>query len=336
VTAGVPAPQRIGEFGTNGGLILDNTMSGVTGVDRDLAAMAAGGLGLVRASPLWEITEPQAPVGGQHRYRWQTDDFLAAKLAAHGFKWIALLGYSPGWASDTPNQLHGAPRTAADFAAYAGAVAHRYHGPIVAYEIWNEENSTTFWRPRPDPARYAALYLAARSAIHREDPGVPVLVGGLADAYGAAFLSQLLSRPEIRADMVDGVAIHPYGRDPAAVLARVAAYRTLMRQSGAADVPLYVTEYGWSTQPAGSPTWAPERERVQWIGQVARALLHSDCDVRLVTFYAWKTAERKPNLADDWYGVAHPGVPLGPLIKSMAGIVQELRRPAPSVPLCPA
>ena len=42
--------------------------------------------------------------------------------------------------------------------------------PVVAYEIWNEPNGGWFWLPRPDPARYADMYIRARAAIKGVDP----------------------------------------------------------------------------------------------------------------------------------------------------------------------
>jgi polysaccharide biosynthesis protein PslG len=270
--------------------------------DRQLTGAAAAGLGLARVAPLWEFTEPRPPVGGVHHYDWRYDDLIAGRLAAHGFRWVALLAYAPGWASATATELHGAPSTPSDYAAYAAAVAARYRGRIAAYEIWNEENSSVFWRPAPDPAAYAQLYLAARAAIHRVDPGVPVLIGGLANT-GSAYLAELLRRPELRGQ-VDGVAVHPYGRDPAEVLDRVRGYRLQLRGLGAGDVPLYVTEYGWATEPVGGRTYATAAERGPFIGAVAQALLRSDCQVRMVVFYAWTTAQSNPASADQWYGVA--------------------------------
>ncbi len=278
-------------------------------IDRQLAAAAAADLGLVRVAPLWEFTEPSPPRGGQHLYTWRFDDFIAARLAAHSFKWIAVLAYAPGWNSLEPAKLHAAPRSPRDFAAYAEALARRYRGQITAYEIWNEENSPIFWRPRPDAAAYAQLYLAARAAIHLADPGAPVLIGGLAN--GTPFLSELLAIPGV-AGQIDGVAVHPYDAGPLQVVARVRDYRRTLRSLGAGNVPLYVTEYGWATRPAGNPTYAPASQQGPFIGEVATALLRSDCNVRAAVFYAWTTAQRNPFDRDQWYGIASPsGGPTG-------------------------
>jgi hypothetical protein len=331
-----PAPAgsaRATAFGADVDQIFLGPSAAAGDADRQLAGAAAAGLGLARAAPLWEFTEPRPPVGGVHHYDWRYDDLIAGRLAAHGFRWLALLAYAPGWASATPTELHGAPVTPSDYAAYAGALAGRYRGRIAAYEIWNEENSATFWHPAPDPAAYARLYLAARAAIHRVDPGVPVLIGGLANT-GSAFLTELLRRAELRGQ-IDGVAVHPYGRDPAQVLGRVRGYRLQLRTLGAGDVPLYVTEYGWATQPVGGRTYATAAQRGPFISDVAQALLRSDCGVRMVVFYAWTTAQGNPASADQWYGVASPDGAPNSGTAAVAGAARTLVAPAgPSVPLC--
>lgn len=330
-TTPAPAAQRISDFGADVSEVFLGRNLQAAGVDRELAAAAATGLGLARAAPLWEFTEPTPPHDGRHVYDWRFDDFISRSLAAYGFKWIAVLAYSPGWASLTPTELHGAPRSTADFAAYAGALAARYRGQIAAYEIWNEENSPTFWRPAPDPASYARLYQAARAAIHAVDPGVPVLVGGLAN--GTSFLADLLAIPGFTSQ-VDGIAVHPYGTNPRQVIDRVRDYRLELRSMGAADVPLYVTEYGWSTEPAGNPTYAPATEQGPFIGEVAQTLLRSDCDVRDVIFYAWMTAQRDRTDRDQWYGVASATAAATDATEVVARTARSLLAGGAAVRLC--
>lgn len=329
-----PAASRTTNFGVDVSELffsLRGTLDATT-ADRELAAAAADGVGVVRVAPLWEFTEPLPPRDGHDHYDWRFDDFIAGRLAAHGFRWIAVLAFAPSWASETPSELHGAPRDPADFAAYAGALAHRYRGAIVAFEVWNEENSPEFWRSTPDAGRYAQLYLAARAAIHHADPGVPVLVGGLANG-ARSFLSALLSNPELR-NNVDGIAIHPYAPDPAQVLARVRDYRKQLRALGAGRVPLYVTEVGWSTQPTSSKTWAPDAQRGPYIQEVATGLLRSDCNVRSVILYAWTTPERDPTTADDWYGVARKDAAPSPTTEAVARTARALLEPGEQARLC--
>lgn len=324
LTRGGRGPQRSPEFGADMGVLFQSHDPPAV-VDRALASAAASGLGLARVAPLWELTEPSPPHRGRHRYDWRYDDFIAKELAGHGFHWVAVLAFAPAWASVEPGVLHAAPRGVAQYAAYASAVARRYHGLISAFEIWNEEDLPVFWRPFPDPAAYARLYAAARAAIHRVDPGVPVLIGGLAGGH-RSYVSELLRQPGLRGQ-VDGLAVHTYAATPAGMLAQVRAYRRRLAAQGFGAVPLYVTEYGWSSRPivrapGGFPvppgSYAPPSVRPGFIVQAARDVLSSGCNVRMAVFYAWVTPQNTPVTLYQWYGVAAPNGAATPASRAIA------------------
>jgi hypothetical protein len=256
---------------------------------------------------------------------WRYDDYIANQLARHDLRWVPVLAFAPAWASVTPGVLHAAPRGTANYAAYAAAVARRYPGLIAAFEVWNEENTLTFWRPSPDPVAYARLYAAARIAIHRADPGVPVLIGGLAGGH-TRFLHTLLEQPELRG-AIDGVAIHAYAPTPGAVLNQVEVDRRKLDQQGFGTVPLYVTEYGWSsrritTSPLRPPvppgSYVPLAQRPGFIVEAARDVLASGCNVRMAIFYAWLTQERDPTSLYQWYGVSTPAGASTPATQTIA------------------
>jgi hypothetical protein len=321
---GALAPARSPEFGADMGVMFQARYPSAV-VDRSLATAARTGLGLARVAALWELTEPAPPRRGHHRYDWRYDDLIAKQLAGHGFRWVAVLGFAPGWAANEPGVLHAAPRGTADFAAYAAAVARRYRGLISAVEVWNEENLRIFWRPAPNPVTYARLYEATRTAVHSVDPGVPVLVGGLAGGH-RRFLDRLLGQPELRG-RVDGVAIHAYAATPNGVLAQVRAHRLALDELGFGSVPLYLTEYGWSSRPVqnvpgGFPvppgSFAPPTVRPGYIVQTARDVLASGCNVRMAIFYAWLTRQRSPAALYQWYGVAAPNGAATPATQTIA------------------
>jgi polysaccharide biosynthesis protein PslG len=317
-------PPRSPDFGADMGVLFQDHDSPAV-VDRALASAAAAGLGVARVAPLWELTEPMPPQRGRHRYDWRYDDFIAKELAGHGFRWVAVLAFAPSWASVQPGVLHAAPRGTAAYAAYAAAVARRYRGLISAFEVWNEEDLPVFWRPGPDPATYARLYEAARTAIHHVDPAIPVLIGGLAGGH-PRFLNDLLRQPELR-DQVDGVAIHTYAATPARMLAQVRTYRLRLEGPGFGAVPLYVTEYGWSSRPIaraprGFPvpagSYAPPSVRPGFIVQAAQDVLASGCNVRMAIFYAWVTPQHTPVTLYQWYGVAAPDGAATPASRAIA------------------
>lgn len=321
-----PAPParvpQAPDFGADVGQIFQLQVFSHAEVDRLLSAAEADGLGLARASPMWEVTEPRPPVGGRHHYDWRYDDFLARALRRHHLRWVAILAYAPRWASRAPYTIHGAPRSVADYAAYARAVARRYHGLIAAYEVWNEENSSAFWRPRPDPTAYARLYLAAHAAIRSVDHRAPVIIGGLADG-NHGFLDRLLRDRNLRGK-VGGLAVHPYARDPSAVLARVRLYRAQLRSLGWGRLPMYVTEFGWSTSPPGNLTYATRQQQSTFVAFTATALAHSGCGVRMEIFYAWFTPEFDRRAVNDWYGLSPAGGPSPAVSRTLSEAARAL------------
>jgi hypothetical protein len=301
---------------------------------------------VARSDALWEATEPQAPADGRHRYDWTFDDTIAGSLAAHGLTWLPILDYTAPWAQSVPGQDHSPPRSPADYAAYASAFAGRYGAggsfwrqhpqltpaPVGTIEIWNEPDNAQFWKPAPDPAGYASLYLSARSAIDAVDPGIRVIVGGLTDA--PAFLPAMVqAQPALRGH-IDGVAIHPYG-PPATVIAKVRAARAALVALGMASVPLYVTEFGWTTNPPGALDYVAGDRRPAYIESTLAALGHIGCGVAASLLYTWITPQRTRADSQDWYGIAPPA---GGATAATAAFTAGLRaadRPGTSTAACP-
>ena len=306
------------QLGANVGLLFNLRTYSRRQIDAQLAALARTGATLARADAAWEATEPDPPAGGVAHFQWEFDDGIAAALAAHRLRWLPVIDYSPPWARSIRGVDHSPPVSAADYASYAGALAARYgpggsfwrthpglpREPVQTYEIWSEPDSAFFWKPRPAPTAYAQLYVRARAAIKSVQPQARVIIGGL--THPTAFLPALLSaRPALRGH-IDGVAIHPYGRDPQAVLARVRRARQTLRSLGMAGVPLYVTEFGWRTRPARGSYFAPASERPRLIFRTLAALRRTDCGLAAVLLYAWFSPERGQRNGQYWFGIDPP------------------------------
>jgi hypothetical protein len=159
-----------------------------------------------------------------------------------------------------------------------------------------------------------------------------VIVGGL--IHPAWFLSAMLGADPGIAGQIDGVGIHPYGANPAAVLAGVRTARLAMRSDGLASVPLYVTEFGWTTHPSKARDWASERVRPGYISRTVSALGHTDCAIAGVMLYAWSTPQRNPANAEDWFGISPPGAGASPDTKAFASALGAAAAAAPTRPLC--
>ncbi len=315
-------------------------------IDAQLRALRQTGATVARSDALWEYGERVAPVNGVHHYDWRFDDLIAGSLAAHGLQWLPILDYSPGWARSVAGQDHSPPRSAEAFAAFAAALAARYGAggtfwrerpklkaqPVSTYEVWNEPDNKEFWVPTPDAARYVDLYLSARDAIAAVDPGARVIVGGLTSI--STFLPAMVrARPGL-AGHLDGVAIHPYGPNPLVVLARVRGARSVLVSLGMSSVPLYVTEFGWTTQPAGAQGWAPEPLRPGYISSTIDALGHVNCGLASVILYTWVTPERNPADSGDWFGIHPPDGGDTPDTSAFANALRAAGQPAKTIRLC--
>ncbi len=339
-------PPATEQFGANVNSLLSDPGFAPQLVDAQLAALRASGATVARSDAFWETAEPHPPVGGVHTYDWSFDDRVAGLLARHGLAWLPIIDYTTSWAQSIPGRDHSPPTSSADYAAYAGALAARYGGggsfwrghpnlpaePVGTYEIWNEPDNAAFWSPTPDASRYDDLYIEAREAITGVDPTARVIVGGLTNPDG--FLPAMLNaRPGLRGH-IDGVAIHPYGPAPRAVLANVARARRLLRALQLESVPLYVTEFGWTTRPPGALHYLPERLRPGYISLAIAALGHVDCGVADVLLYTWVTSRRETTNSEDWFGIQSPDGASSPDSDAFVAGLRAAAAPQAPIPLC--
>jgi len=319
--AAPPAPGLAAPAGEAYGVSVNRLFNDATStpgqLDAQLSALRATGATVARSDALWEASEPTAPRAGLHHWVWTFDDTVAGALADHSLTWLPIVDYTAPWAQSVPGQDHSPPRSAADYAAYAQAFAARYGAggafwrahpgltarPVTTIEIWNEPDNGEFWTPAPDAAAYARLYLAARAAIDAVDPTARVVVGGLTNP--TAFLPAMIQAVPAMAGHVDGVAIHPYGT-PSVVLAKVRGARATLTALGMDAVPLYVTEFGWTTSPPGALDYVAAARRPSWIRSTLATLGHLDCGLAAVVLYTWVTPQRDPADSQDWFGIENP------------------------------
>ncbi len=295
-----------------------NTFSAAQ-ISAALQALAATGATDARSDSLWEASEPSPPAHARHHYDWTFDDRIALALAQHGLRWLPIIDYTVWWAESIPGQDHSPPKYPLDYAAYAAAFAGRYGSggtfwrlhprlsprPVQTLEIWNEPDGGIFWLPGPNPPAYANLYADTRQAVKALDPAMRVIIGGL--GHPVAFLPAVLrARPDMRGH-IDGVGVHPYASNPMTMLVRLQTDRRLLERLGLARVPLYATEFGWTSHPRGALNYLPEALRPGYISATMSAFAHTNCVVAGIFLYTWVTPERNRGVSDDWFGIHPPG-----------------------------
>src|SRR6185312_6859168 len=304
-------------YGVNAQTVFDNSSSTW---GPQLAAMAAGGIQLVRYDARWQNVEPNAPSGGHHSYNWSQFDSIVTALAQHNLRWYPIIDYSTNWAGVTRGDSNSevAQNHVADFATYANVFAQRYgrggafwksHSslpqlPVLQYEIWNEENANLFYHPQANaPEHFADLYMAARAAIKPVDPQAEVVVGGLALGTGGGgvdentFLQRMVAhRPDMKGN-TDAVALHPYQANLVTTEMRIAGFRATVDALLGARVPIEITEVGWASTSTAEP------QRGDYLAALADQPPRSDCNITRLIPYSWTSAEQNRSRTDDWFGI---------------------------------
>lgn len=232
----------------------------------DYELMQLAGIESVRLPMNWASTEPQASDIGEPD--WSDFDNQVAHAAEHGMAVFPFLWGTPEWVALHP----GAEPVESEWqrrawSRFLRSAVERYGPggefwlenpdlprlPIRRWEIWNEENIVTFSH-RPDPRRFAELIRISGRLLHRVDPGSEVIVGGFfgrplqtpPNVQSGDFLSRLYRSGRVKR-FFDGVALHPYVADAAAMRAEIVNLRRVMRVHHDAATPLYVTELGWGS-----------------------------------------------------------------------------------------
>lgn len=126
--------------------------------------------------------------------------------------------------------------------------------PVLSFELWNEPNLATFWKPSPDFWQYTQMAKAATFDLKKEFPDKDVLVASTASQEQPAFFEVLLRNNII--EYADELSIHPYTYpyDPdERHIVRVPQYLEGFENYGG-WMNIGITEYGWPTHDAYNGT----------------------------------------------------------------------------------
>jgi hypothetical protein len=221
-----------------------------TDLGRELDAYKAAGAAWIRVDVAWSTYSQSG---------WVPTDRVITAARSRGLQVLGILGYTPS----SLGTVDGAAADALLFANYAAAATARYMlDGVHAWEIWNEPNLTSFWRPKPDPVAYVRLLQLAYHAIHATDPTATVIAGALSPATDAPDGSQVSPTTYLAAMLAHGAAghmdalsVHPYcfPADPADTstwswntFQRVPLLRQELANAGLA-IPIWLTEFGAPT-----------------------------------------------------------------------------------------
>ena len=238
----------------------------------EFALMANTGAEVFRAPISWREVEQDPPIQvfGRtiHTYDWTETDREIRRASEFGLAIHAGLIDTPYWvAKDARTSPVRSKEGAEGWSAFVAAAVARYGrggsfwtenptltvNPPIAYQVWNEQNTDGRYLPKPNPREYAELFTRAGEAIRASEPGAQILPGGMfgtpqtefsIDAWD--FIRILLAQPGV-AQYVDAVGVHPYSPNLRGVRYQLKIMRKQLDKLGYTDMPLQVTELGWSS-----------------------------------------------------------------------------------------
>jgi hypothetical protein len=230
---------------------------GVSSRDRTQTVADVQDLGAkwMRVTMSWSDVETSK--GTYSPSHWDT---AIAAAATSGTKLLVTVYTSPSWASGRAEDS-APPLNPADYANFMRYAAARWGDKVDAWEIWNEQNSSTFWSTGPSPSGYANLLKAAYPAVKSADPTALVVYGGVSH-NDYRFIEQSYAAVPDLGDYYDVMATHPYptpayqppestwldgdGRLAVRAFSSYREIRNVMLANGD-DKPLWFTEFGWAT-----------------------------------------------------------------------------------------
>jgi hypothetical protein len=232
---------------------------------KDFNRMGKGRVGTLRYEVSWNAIERGAEgddLFAERQYAWWILDPIVYLAAKQGIRVLPTIYGTPNWVAALQGCATGChnvgPNTVAGYVAFSifvrEAVARYGPGgefwsehprlrylPMRTWQIWNEQNSSDFWKPWPNVTDYTNLLIAGGEAVHSVDPGATVIPGGMIGepaqegkktVSGWDFLRDLYANPRAR-EAFDGVAIHPYGASMFSIKRTVWRWRQEMRAASA-------------------------------------------------------------------------------------------------------
>lgn len=176
-------------------------------------------------------------------------DAYVERAESAGILPVLTLGQTPDWAAKDPTAGNsygrGAKSPPADLAYwrnYVRALALRYNGRILHWEIWNEVNASNFWSG--SVAELVELERVASLTLKQVNPNNVVL--------SPSFVADELDEFDAFLGMGGGqysdiISYHFYALrfQPEKILPRINRVRKILAKHNLADKPIWNTEIGW-------------------------------------------------------------------------------------------
>lgn len=209
-------------------------------------------------------------------YDWQWLDESVDGLLQRGFTPFFNVGYGNTHYTEGDMGYHPliSDEAYAAWKRFVKALARRYKNKIKYYEIWNEPNLTSFWKPgEVDPEKYVRIVRDTGKIIRKNCPDA-VIIGGVLSRLPFNFTRAMFEHG--LAKEIDIFSFHPYGVIPESYNDQLKALRKYIDQYDP-KIKIWQGENGYPSEPGssgfnGEPPWT---ENIQ--AKIMLRRLINDC-----------------------------------------------------------
>ena len=242
-------------------------------------------------------------------------DASVIAMPEHGLKPVGFLAGSAPFATSAPaSSPYQDSYPPTDNRLYSDSLSRfveRYPS-VEAWQIWNEPNLPSFWRPKEDPDAYAALLLDAVDTVRQRFPDKPLGTAGMAyfsqmpSHNMELMLKALLKKGLAQKDLV--VAYHPYTEYPEGnspgnneLLDTVRFINSGLRGEGVKQI--WATEWGWSSYSGPKEMQAIIGVSGQADYTLRRLALMSALDFDRIFLFNLSDLDARASVRDQSYGL---------------------------------
>jgi hypothetical protein len=237
----------------------------------EFQTMGDGQVGTYRFQLSWANVQPTE----DGAFDWSASDSVIGNAAANGIEVLPFAYGTPSYAGATKRTPPiGSPEHKQGWKDFLIAAAERYGPageywtdpllfalehpgaaphPIRAWQILNEQNSPTFYEPKPSVKGYAKLLEISDEALSSVDSGARIVLGGMFGTpspkkaiYAWKYLKRLYKVKGAKRHF-DAIALHPYSPNLNGIEAQIELAREKVKKAGGGRPPIWITEIGWGS-----------------------------------------------------------------------------------------
>lgn len=298
-------------------------------LDKAVAALKKAGIAYVRMDFGWSDIEELEGKWDFSRY-----DRIVNLLSENNIRILGIFSYCAAWAAEPPDFLWcSAPRDNKFFVNFSTAVIKRYKNKVKYWEVWNEPDARTYWRPQDMLVRYTSLLKDVYQAAKIEDPSCKILMGGLAEAYKIEWIYKNGGR-----DYFDIVNVHVLNSPlrPAPVKTAQSAItqvKKIMARCEDSKKKIWVTEMGCPGVPKKSTVkqwWngknPDEQQQAEWVKLVYTDFI-KDEQVDKVFWAFFRDTEAHFGSGVDYFGLISSDFSEKPSYQALTAIIKNWKSP---------